>query len=398
MPAMLPRLLTAQTPSGIPFDCKQLDALLEDRGLDALIVTAPHNIRYLLGGYSFFMYELADSIGLSRYLPALAYRRGSIEDALYVGAGNEAWGTDITDLWVQDVRNVSWSVEDTVRCLTQWCQSRLPDGAHIGVDMPYLPAAAVFSFGQLGVGLRDATETLETLRAVKRPHELEICRQAASAVVAAMLATFGGCAPGYSKTAISDLLRIEQTRRGLVFRYALIAAGAELNRAPSAQLLQPDDVLSLDSGATYDGWVADLTRMAICGEPTARHEELLAQVEHVQQAARAKVCAGTRGGDLMDAAHTALRECPDHPHMSFLAHGTGLVTHEAPRLTATGSPPYPAAHAQQPLQAGMVLSVETHVADPEIGFVKLEDTVIVTSDGPEAVGDRGRGWNRVGGS
>ena len=44
----------------------------------------------------------------------------------------------------------------------------------------------------------------------------------------------------------------------------------------------------------------------------------------------------------------------------------------------------------------MVLSVETDLCDPEIGFVKLEDTIIVTEDGYEAVGDRLRGWNQAG--
>ncbi len=65
--------------------------------------------------------------------------------------------------------------------------------------------------------------------------------------------------------------------------------------------------------------------------------------------------------------------------MGFLTHGTGLVTHEAPRMTATGSPPYPATHARRALEAGMVISIETHVADPALGFIKLEDTVLVTA-------------------
>ena len=45
----------------------------------------------------------------------------------------------------------------------------------------------------------------------------------------------------------------------------------------------------------------------------------------------------------------------------------------------------------------MVLSVETDLRDPEVGFVKLEDTLIVTADGNEPCGDHGRGWNAVGG-
>lgn len=54
--------------SALPFDAAQLDGLLEEAGLDALVATSPHNVRYLLGGYEFFMYALADSIGLGRFL------------------------------------------------------------------------------------------------------------------------------------------------------------------------------------------------------------------------------------------------------------------------------------------------------------------------------------------
>jgi Xaa-Pro aminopeptidase len=221
-------------------------------------------------------------------------------------------------------------------------------------------------------------------------------REGSGAVVKAILATFAGLTPGMSTSDAAERLRREQTQRGLTFAYCLVAAGASHNRAPSERVIEPGFVLSLDSGADMHGYTADLTRMAIAGEPTARHDDLLAQVDAVQQAARSAVGPGRRGGDLFDLAAATIAELPDGPHMSFLAHGTGLLTHEAPRLTDTGSPPYPATHRERPLEGGMVLSIETHVADPEIGFVKLEDTVIVTGDGHEAVGDDGRGWNALG--
>ena len=71
----------------------------------------------------------------------------------------------------------------------------------------------------------------------------------------------------------------------------------------------------------------------------------------------------------------------------------GLVSHEAPRLTATGPVPYPDSDAALPLQAGMVISIETTLAHERRGFIKLEDTVAVTADGCEPFGDLGRGWN-----
>jgi len=382
----------------VPFDVTRLDALLEELGVDVLLASSPHNLQYLLGGYRFFMYSTLDSIGLGRYLPILAYRRGRPHDAVYVGAGNEDWGTNVNPPWVPEIRNVAWSTEQAAQQVAERLAAWGGARGRIGVELDYLPASALRTLSQrLGaVEPVDATAALEELRAVKDERELELVRVGANAVVDAMLATFAATDEGDTKAAIAERLRREQTARGITFAYCLIACGSALNRAPSSRRLAAADVLSLDSGAHHQGYVSDLTRMGRLGPPRAVHDELLGQVDRVQEAARAVVRAGTRGADVFAAAEDALRECPDRERMSFLAHGTGLVTHEAPRLTATGSPPYPATHAERPLQAGMVLSVETHLAHPTEGFVKLEDTVIVTAGGHEAVGDHGRGWNAIG--
>jgi Xaa-Pro aminopeptidase len=92
-----------------------------------------------------------------------------------------------------------------------------------------------------------------------------------------------------------------------------------------------------------------------------------------------------------------LKKSKLHNYYEFLAHGMGLVSHEAPRLTNSGPVPYDAYDAQRPLETGMVISVETTLLHPRRGFIKLEDTVVVTASGHEIYGDRARGWNRAGG-
>ena len=63
----------------------------------------------------------------------------------------------------------------------------------------------------------------------------------------------------------------------------------------------------------------------------------------------------------------------------------------------TGGPvPYPATDADIPLEAGEVISVETTLLHPTRGFIKLEDTVVVTDTGHEVYGEGARGWNRAG--
>ena len=112
-------------------------------------------------------------------------------------------------------------------------------------------------------------------------------------------------------------------------------------------------------------------------------------------AARRAIRPGAPGGDIYTAVQPVLAGSP-LSKLHFVAHGMGLVSHEAPRLTATGPVLYPDSDAALPLQAGMVISIETTLAHERRGFIKLEDTVAVTADGAEGYGDRGRGWNRGG--
>ena len=74
----------------------------------------------------------------------------------------------------------------------------------------------------------------------------------------------------------------------------------------------------------------------------------------------------------------------------------GLITHEMPFLMTNHPVAYEGTDAAKPLEAGMVVSVETTMLHPSRGFIKIEDTVAIHEAGPELMGNRGRGWNRGG--
>jgi Xaa-Pro aminopeptidase len=268
----------------------------------------------------------------------------------------------------------------------------------IGVEVSFMPsdAAAVLQDGLEGYTFGDAQFPLERLRAIKTPEELKQLRKASELVVAAMLDTFRDCEPGKTKHEIVETLRRNEVNRGLTFEYCLIAAGAEHNRAPSDQRLREGDILSLDSGGNYQGYIGDLCRMGILGEPDAELSDLLGFIEEAQQAARKPIMPGTHGAEIFTAAEALIDASPHKSYVEFLAHGMGLVSHEAPRLTTTGPVPYSAYDADRPLEAGMVVSIETTMLHPRRGFIKLEDTVAVTAHGYEPFGDAGRGWNLAG--
>jgi Xaa-Pro aminopeptidase len=390
-------MLDVTKPKSIaPFDTGRLDRLMDEAGLDVLVATSKHNVQYLLGGHRSFFFDNMDAIGISRYLPVFVYPKGAPEKAGYFGHGMETYQTQIKPFWVSEVSTKSGGSVDVMQRAADYLRGLKPK--HIGVELAFIPADAAAALRKAipDAELKDALFALERLRVKKSPDELEKLRIASDLVIDSMLAVIASHGAGATKAELSEALRREETSRGLVFDYCLIAAGSSHNRAPSDQRWEKGDPLSLDSGGNYHGYIGDLARMAIVGEPDAEQEDLLAEIEATQQAAFKPIRAGVNGGEIYAAAEALLKKSKLHNHYEFLAHGMGLVSHEAPRLTNSGPVPYDAYDAQRPLEDGMVISVETTLLHPRRGFIKLEDTVAVTQTGYEIYGNRARGWNRAG--
>jgi Xaa-Pro aminopeptidase len=215
-------------------------------------------------------------------------------------------------------------------------------------------------------------------------------------VIASMQAVIAAHGPGATKNDIWEALRREETNRGLTFEYCLITVGASHNRAPSDDQWKQGEAMSLDSGGNYHGYIGDLCRMAVLGEPDQELQDLLGEIETIQRAAFKVVKPGVTGREIYEAAEPLVTRSKYHNHMDFLAHGMGLVSHEAPRLTERGPVKYQAEHRDKPLEANMVVSVETTLRHPTRGFIKLEDTLALTPNGHEIYGEGARGWNRGG--
>jgi Xaa-Pro aminopeptidase len=389
---------TAAATTRPPFDAAQLDRLMDEAGIDVLVATSKHNVQYLLGGYRFFFYETMEAIGTSRYLPALVYPKGRPDDAIYVGCTMENFERELGRFWTPHLDLGAVGPRTTMGRAASHI-NKLGPVRRVGVEPSFLPADGE---AELRRGLRncdvvDAMFPLERLRARKTPEEIDQLRLASEKVVDAMLAVFANhCRPGATKAEVAEALRRAEVDRGLVFDYCLITAGTSLNRAPSGQRLAEGDIVSLDSGGNYRGYIGDLCRMGIIGGPDGELSEMLGYVDAVQQAARGAIAPGRAGRDIFAAAEPLVAKSPHRAATHFTAHGMGLVSHEAPRLRDYPGLSYDGHDAERPLEAGMVISVETTLAHPRRGFIKLEDTLLVTATGHEALGDGGRGWNRAG--
>jgi Xaa-Pro aminopeptidase len=368
-----------------PFDTGRLDRLLEDAGIDVLLATSKHNVQYLLGGHRSIFFDYMDATGITRYLPVFIYPKGAPDKAAYIGHRLESHQKEVAPFWTAEAStSTSGSTDATEKAIAYLRKAGLK-AKRIGVEMPFLPADAAET---LRAGLPDSE--------LGDADELALLRQASELVIDSMLAVISRHPPGTSKHELFEALRREEVNRGMTFEYCLLTAGTSLNRAPSDQRWEMGDIISLDSGGNYHGYIGDLCRMAIQGEPDAELEDLLGEIETIQRSAMAPIKAGAMGSVIYGAATPLVRQSKNHNHLHFLAHGMGLVSHEAPRLAPRGSMAYDPYDADYPLETGMVISVETTLHHPRRGFIKLEDTVAVTDTGFEIYGEGARGWNRGG--
>jgi Xaa-Pro dipeptidase len=380
------------------FDGNVLETRLKDAGIDLVIASSKQNVQYFLNGYRFFFFAAGDdAIGRTSYVPALGYPVGRRSEAFYVGNPIESDQQHFEPIWISHVHNDVWNGTDVAdRCAQRIVELGLAGGT-IGLEMPFISAEAFVRLRELLPDARfvDAVEALESVRAVKRADEILILRDAADLIIESMLATFARSYEGITTAEISQILREEETQRGLHFVYSLVSTGGDCRRAPSTRTWDRGKSLSLDSGGSLRGYAGDLARMAIIGPPNAEQRALLEAIERVQSAARKHTRAGVLGEKINAAAAAALTSSSYREVMHFEAHGMGLVHHEQPQLFDDDRLRCKATHVEKPLEEGMVLSVETRLRHPEVGFLKLEDAIVVTADGYEALGDRARGWTVV---
>jgi len=382
----------------IPFDNVRLDRLMDQAGIDVIVATSKHNVAYLLGGHRANFFDYMDATGLSRYLPVVVYEKGRPERAAYVGHSLEKFQVENTPLWTPETQAVTRTSTDAMEKAVAHMAKTGMAPRRIAAEFGFLPydAAKVLRDAFPDADWVDAVHVMERQRVKKTPAELILLKAASEKVLASMQAVIEGTAPGAAtKAEIAERLRREETDRGLTFEYCLLTAGTSLNRAPSPQRWEKGDIMSIDSGGNYHGYIGDICRMAIQGEPDAELEDMLGEIEMIQRAAMKPIRAGEPGRVIYDAAEPLRAKSKFQP-LDFLAHGMGLVSHEAPHLTATGPIPYPATDADLPLEAGTVISVETTLPHATRGFIKLEDTVVVTETGFEIYGEGMRGWNRAG--
>jgi Xaa-Pro aminopeptidase len=369
-----------------PFDANKLDGLMGEAGLDLLLASTRHNVRYMTGGYYYHFHANATRMGQTQYLPFVGVPRGRVDDAFYVCRAEERGQIEAAAPWisrrVDALRGTLPAAESAIQTIKKL---GLAEGT-VGVELPFLPADAFLALqrGLPTARFVDATVLFDELRAIKTAKELAHLRMVYDRVAEAIQAGFAAGKPGITTAEIARVVEREIARRDMGFLYALVCAGPGRLRAPSSVRWEPGRVLHIDAGGEAGDYLADICRMGCLGEPSSLAQELHRACIEVQDRVRQRVQAGLPCRELLLEGERAVAEHQFSQYGKFVAHGIGMVSHEQPDISRNNA---------RPLDVGMVLSIETEFIHPEVGHVKIEDAVAVTANGCEGLGDLGRDWH-----
>lgn len=276
--------------------------------------------------------------------------------------------------------------------LLQKCRVRM-------VTVPaFFPYGAAKRLERAGIRVRVAKGEVFPERAVKTRDEVRKIRESQQAAVIAIRAAVAMIAR--SEISVADSLRIkgrhltsEDIQRTItrvlldhdcLCKEAIVAGGERAadphDRGEGPLYAHESIIIDIFPQHMKHGYWGDLTRTIVKGKPSSRLKRMYYAVKAAQSAALNRVKAGVKCATVHRHAVEEFErrgfktEVVDKRAVGFThstGHGVGLAIHEAPSISA----------GDQRLKSGNVITIEPGLYYPDIGGVRIEDTIVVTPGG-----------------
>jgi Xaa-Pro aminopeptidase len=384
------------------------DAIRQDN-LDALVVTNSSNIRYLTG--------FAGSAGLLVVTPERLYllvdfRYSAAVDGLVRAGvapaslepvrleGSAGYDRRFSELVAeQGWRTLGFeSVHVSVARWRTW-QHALASTPHESTQHRSTQHKSTQPKSRLPVALVETTRVIERLRRRKDAAEIAVLREAAQRLSTVARDVLGDAVrPGRTEVEVAAEIDARLVDAGFekpAFD-TIVASGpnsALPHAHPTRRTLASGDLVVIDFGGVHEGYCVDLTRTVAIGSvnPDCRR---LYQAVHEAHAAAIDLAGrpGALTGEVDAAARDVLRQHTLDQHFGHgTGHGLGLDVHEEPRLSRRSAD----TPGDDPIEPGMVFTIEPGVYVEGLGGVRIEDDVLATADGCEVLTDVPREWRQV---
>ena len=255
---------------------------------------------------------------------------------------------------------------------------------HIGFVAVHLNYADYEAFDLLTQGtLVPTRDFVESQREVKDDDELALIKQAVAIAEKGYQHVLATIKPGMREIDIANDLDFYMRKLGAsnVSFETIVASGARSampHGAATEKKIAKGDVVTLDWGCIYHGYMSDLTRTFAVGQPDPKLKTIYKIVYETNQKVQQALKPGVLGRTINDLAHHTI---DDAGYGQYFGHGTGhgigLSIHEGPGAWG----PY----LDVPAAKGNVVTDEPGIYIPELGGVRIEDDLVVTADGNQSL-------------
>lgn len=345
--------------------------------IDGLLVSAPTQKGYLSGLTNSLniapagMILITGSGGVNHYLTSGTdqelCRKGAEPVGFRVSAYSNSKGQTITGEMARLVAELG-------------LKSVGVEGAYISVqEFDNLKS----SFSEAGTSLVAVGPVVDPLREIKDSWEIDQIKKANEVCRKAFEHVMGVIHPGMTEwhlaAELENQLRVHGHGSSRLAFTSVVVSGPRTSLPhghPTRRTIQEGELVTMDFGATWNGYCADVTRTFVMGKASDRQREVYHAVLEAQVAAIDLMRLGRQRDE---AGKTAMKMLTDNGLGEYMAHGVGghgigLEVHEGPRARQGG-----------PWQAGNVMTMEPGVYIPDWGGVRIEDDVVIRSEGPEII-------------
>lgn len=228
-----------------------------------------------------------------------------------------------------------------------------------------------------------AEDCLAEIRLRKDAAELELMRRAVELAQKALENTLPTIRSGTTERQIAAELTFQLLKAGAdpeVPFSPIVSAGpnsANPHATPTDRPIAEGDLLVIDWGAYYGGYCSDLTRTFGIEQVDPEMMKIAKIVQEANEAGRTVAQPGVPAETVDTAARTIIERAGYGAYFTHrTGHGLGMEGHEAPYIRAGNS---------MLLEPGMTFTVEPGIYLPGRNGVRIEDNVVITSDGSETL-------------
>ncbi|WOV88874.1 Xaa-Pro peptidase family protein [Sporosarcina oncorhynchi] len=334
----------------------KLRETFKEKGIDALLVTNSYNRRYITG--------FTGSAGVAII---------SATDAVFI---TDFRYTEQAAVQVKDFRIVKHEKTIIEEVAAQVKDMGVKTLGFEKDDLSY----GMFEMydGKVDAELKPVSGLIEKLRLVKSEDEIEVLQQAAKIADDAFAHICTFIKAGVTELQVSNELEMFMRNQGATSSsFDIIVASGERGALPhgvaSDKVIQTGELVTLDFGALYNGYISDITRTVAVGEVSEKLKEIYEVTRFAQELALEKIKPGMTGieADAIARDHIKSKGYGEAFGHST-GHGIGLEVHEGPALSF---------RSETKLEPNMAVTVEPGIYLPGIGGVRIEDDIIITEAG-----------------